>query len=298
MSAPLTAIVLVNWNGLQDTIECIESLYASSDHNFEIFLVDNASTISPEQTIQSKFPKVNYIASSTNLGFTGGNNFALEHILKNHFEYVLFLNNDTILDPHFLAPLLQAFDQNPQLNAVQPCIYYHQQPTKIWSAGGKWNQWIGDAFTMNELPQNKQITYPDWITGCAMMVKTSAIQQTGGFNIPFFAYYEDVELSFRLNQDKNQLAMVPTSIIWHKVGGSVHTPNKEGNLNPMVHYWNWRNRIWVMKKYQSPLLLLFNLILLIPKFIFTCSYFIARARWNKLKLTCKGFLDGLRYSIN
>jgi hypothetical protein len=82
------------------------------------------------------------------------------------------------------------------------------------------------------------------------------------------------------------------------VGGSVHTPNKEGNLNPMVHYWNWRNRIWVMKKYQSPLLLLFNLILLIPKFIFTCSYFIARGRWNKLKLTCKGFLDGLRYSIN
>jgi GT2 family glycosyltransferase len=108
-----------------------------------------------------------------------------------------------------------------------------------------------------------------------------------------------VELSFRLNENKNQLAMVPNSIIWHKVGGSVHKSNtKEGNLNPLVHFWNWRNRIWVMKKYQSPLLLILNSLFLIPQFLFTCLYFIARGRWIKLKLTFKGFIEGIRYSIN
>jgi len=74
--------------------------------------------------------------------------------------------------------------------------------------------------------------------------------------------------------------------------------NKEGNLSPLVHFWNWRNRIWIMKKYQPTLLLLVNAVLLIPQFLLTCLYFIARRRWSKLNHTYKGFRDGLRDSIN
>jgi GT2 family glycosyltransferase len=158
---------------------------------------------------------------------------------------------------------------------------------------------MGDAQTIAERPIENLFYNCDWLTGCAMLIRTTTLKHTGGFNPKFFAYYEDVDLSFRLNKNKNQLAVVPNSVIWHKAGGSVHKANnKEGNLSPLVHFWNWRNRIWVMKKYQPALLVLVNAFLLVPIFLFTCVYFIVRGRWNKLKLTCKGFWDGLSYSIN
>ena len=299
MSAPTIAILLINWNGLDDTLLCLETLYACEANNFEIFLVDNGSEIAPEKIITARFPKVHYIASELNLGFAAGNNLAIETILERNFTYLLFLNNDTLVSPGFLGPLYQALEDNPQLNAVQPCIFFKNNPHQIWSAGGKWNKWTGDAETITNIPRQNSLIQRDWLTGCAMMVRITALKHIGGFNPHFFAYYEDVELSFRLNENKNQLAFVPNSVIWHKVGGSVHLADTmEGSLNPMVHYWNWRNRIWVMKKYQPALLLLVNAFLLVPTFLFTCVYFIVRGRWNKLKLTCKGFWDGLSYSIN
>jgi GT2 family glycosyltransferase len=299
MNVNKTAILLVNWNGLQDTLDCLDSLYGCQEDNFEIFLVDNGSAISPKETITNRYPKVHYIASKVNLGFAAGNNLAIATIADLDFTYVLFLNNDTLVSPHFLRPLVQALEHNQELNAVQPCIYYAHQPKQIWSAGGKWNKWLGDSLTIKVFSNQNKLCYRDWLTGCAMMVRGTALKQLGGFNPQFFAYYEDVELSFRLNEKHNQLALVPDSVIWHKVGGSVHTlKNKEGNLSPMVHFWNWRNRIWVMKKYQSNLWLLINGVILVPQFLLTCLYFVTRGRWNKLKLTYKGFRDGIRYSIN
>jgi GT2 family glycosyltransferase len=299
MSAPTIAILIINWNGLDDTLQCLDALYACEENNFEVFLVDNASEISPEKIITARFQKVHYIASESNLGFAGGNNLAIKTVLELGFTYILFLNNDTLTSPDFLSPLCQALEKNPQLNAVQPCIYFAHKPDQIWSAGGKWNKWKGDAETITKIPSQNELYQLDWLTGCAMMVRATALKHTGGFNPQFFAYYEDVELSFRLNENKNQLALVANSVIWHKVGGSVHlVDNTEGNLYPMVHFWNWRNRIWVMKKYQPTMLLLVNTFILIPKFIFACIYFIVRGRYNKLKLTCKGFWAGLRFSIN
>jgi GT2 family glycosyltransferase len=299
MSAPTIAILIVNWNGLEDTLLCLDALYASEENNFEVFLVDNGSEISPEEMIASRFPKVHYIASKSNLGFAAGNNLAMTPILERNFTYLLLLNNDTLVSPGFLSPLYQTLEQNDQLNAVQPCIYFIDQPNQIWSAGGKWNKWMGDAQTITQRPSQSLFYHCDWLTGCAMLIRTTALKHTGGFNPQFFAYYEDVDLSFRLNKNKNQLAVVPNSVIWHKAGGSVRmADNKEGNLSPLVHFWNWRNRIWIMKKYQPTLLLLVNAFLLIPQFLLTCLYFIARRRWSKLNHTYKGFRDGLRDSIN
>ena len=293
------AIILVNWDGIQDTLACIESLNKCTVNNFEIFVVDNASNISPEAILTQKYPAVHFIASPINLGFAAGNNLALDKINADEYEFVLFLNNDTLVAPDFISPLRAAFENNPNIVAVQPCIFYEKAPNKIWNAGGIWNQWIGDSFSLKKNQTNNTISYCDWLTGCAILAKTATLKKLGGFDPSFFAYYEDVDLSFRLRQDGRQLAMVPKSIIWHKVGSAVQSSlGKEGKQQPLVHFWNWRNRIWVIRKYQNIVFLILNFPFLIVQLFSYSLYFITKRRWTKLKFTWKGFIAGWFDSMN
>ena len=261
-------IIILNWNGLDDTLACLDSLNKVKSPNFDCLVVDNYSLIDPETEIKTQFPEIGFIRLEENRGFAGGNNVGIDYAIKNNYKYILLLNNDTIVDSNFLNPLVNILEKNQQLKMVQPLIYkYENNKNKtqaIWNAGGKWNAFIGDAITYKKLPINKIPSpfQPEWLSGCAILIKLNELINVGGLNEKMFAYYEDVDLSFRMNTNGNGLALVTESIIYHKANSSVNNaPSfkiKEGSLNPLVHFWNARNRIWVIKKYQPWYFLPFN----------------------------------------
>jgi GT2 family glycosyltransferase len=288
------AVILLNWNAYFHSRNCIHSLSKVSEVPFDIILVDNASTDDSFLKLKEEFPHVQFIQSSHNLGFTGGNNVGLQKLLKLNYEYVLLLNNDVFVHPNFLIHLINYLDLNPGVGAVQPLIFHHPDHLSIWNGGGKFNRIIGKTDSTQSSNTNHTTSEIDWISGCAFIIRTSVLKQVGLLNEKYFAYYEDVDLSFRIREAGYKLMLIPNSVIYHIGGGSNNPPKKrrEGYLSPDVHYYNTRNRIWIIRQwlkwYEKPTAILYHTLYSIS----LACYFLLRFRWNKLMAVAKGFIHG------
>jgi GT2 family glycosyltransferase len=211
------------------------------------------------------------------------------------------------VEPDFLEPLVQALNENEKMGAVQPLIYFHHDRELIWNAGTKYNKWLGIAQTIDynkkDIGQTKKIGQSnskiDWITGCAFMIKTEVLKKVGLLYEPFFIYYEDVDLSFRIRQLGYDLGYAPQSVIYHIAGMSHKSAKKtaEGFVSPKVHYLNARNRIWLLKKYTSILYAPTVFIYQTMYYAGVTAYFIARGRFQKIKALYKGIGEGLSMQI-
>ncbi|MEI7628229.1 MAG: glycosyltransferase family 2 protein [Bacteroidota bacterium] len=297
------AIILVNWNGYEFTNDCILSLKKASYTNYSIVVVDNNSTDGSGLQLQLQYPEIIFLFSPENKGFTGGNNMGFEYAIQKGFDYVMMLNNDTFVEPDFLEHLVNYLDQYPTTGAVQPRIYFNHNKSLLWNGGNGYYKGIGWPYTSGEnqqpRPQHLIIKEMSWITGCALMVRTSILKQTGLLAQNMFMYKEDVDLSFRIKNLGYQLTYIPASIVYHIAGSSIKKKlkDKEGIVDPMVHYYNQRNRIWIQKKYTSwyyiPTLFLFNFFYI----TLIIGYFAVRRRPKKLMAVINGVKDGIVGSI-
>ncbi|WP_332911063.1 glycosyltransferase family 2 protein [Algoriphagus boritolerans] len=147
---PSVAIILVNWNGLDFTQECLNSLRNVDFPDFKIILVDNASQNQEGKRLKKSFPEIELIENTENLGFSGGNNVGIRYALEQGVSHIMLLNNDTVVAPDFLGEMMRKFHQDPNLGVVQPLILFLNDPKKIWSAGGKWVPSIGRAITLGD----------------------------------------------------------------------------------------------------------------------------------------------------
>ena len=292
------AVILLNWNAYFHTRNCIQSLSKVNEVLFDIMLIDNASSDDSFSRLKEEFPYIQFIQAHQNLGFTGGNNIGLMNALELNYEYVMLLNNDVFVEPNFLYNLINYLDFNPAVGAVQPLIYHHPDRYKIWNGGGKFNRITGKTDSMqsiNSVVSPKEI---DWISGCAFMVRSSVLKQAGYFYEKYFAYYEDVDLSFRIREAGFKLMLIPASEIYHIGGGSSNSPEKrkEGYLSPDVHYFNIRNHFWIIRRwlkwYEKPTAILYHAVYSIS----LACYFLLRFRWNKLMAVAKGFLHGFSHN--
>ena len=292
------AIILLNWNGYIHSRNSIRSLSKVNEVAFDIFLVDNASTDNSLQKLKEEFSHVHFIQTSHNLGFAGGNNIGLRKVLDLHYEYIMLLNNDVFVDPFFLYNLVNYLDFHQKNAAVQPIIYQYPDRYRVWNGGGKFNRMIGKTDSMNYSSRDNAPKEIDWISGCALMIRSSVLRETGLFNEKYFAYYEDVDLSLRIKKAGYNLMLIPTSVIYHIGGGSSNTTvkRKEGFQSPEVHYYNTRNHAWIirswLKWYEMPSAILYHALYSIS----LACYFLLRFRWNKLMAVAKGFLHG--FSLN
>jgi len=297
------AIILVNWNGYEFTNDCILSLKKASYPSFSIIVVDNHSTDGSGLQLQLEYPEIIFIFSPENKGFTGGNNMGFEFAIQKGFDYVMMLNNDTFVEPDFLEHLVNYLDQHPNTGAVQPRIYFNHNRSLLWNGGNGYYKGMGWPYTSGEnqipKPQHLMIKKMSWITGCAFMVRISILKQTGLLAQNMFMYKEDVDLSFRIKNLGYQLTYIPDSIVYHIAGSSIKKKGKdnEGIVDPMVHYFNQRNRIWIQKKYTSwyyiPTVFLFNFFYI----ILIIGYFAVRRRPKKLMTIINGVKDGIVGSI-
>ena len=255
MKEPKIAIIIINWNTYQLTFNCLKSLEACTYKNKTIFFVDNGSKDGSGDKIALEFPDINYIQNEINEGFTGANNIALKVILKQNFDYVLLLNNDTEVKPNFLTHLEASMNFDENLAATQPLILDFPNKNTIWNAGGSFNSFFGLSKTrfkgMIYKPKLKIDTSTEWISGCCILVKIAVIHEVGLLDNRFFAYFEDVDWSIRMTNLGYKLGVVPKSIIYHHSSGSSKKNNtsNEGNLSPYAHYLNVRNHIYLIKKH-------------------------------------------------
>jgi GT2 family glycosyltransferase len=265
---------------------------------FDVILIDNASNDDSFLKLKGEFTHIQFIQATQNLGFTGGNNVGFQKVLELNYEYVLLLNNDVFVDPNFLYHLINYLDFNPEVGAAQPLIYCHPNRYKIWNGGGKFNRLTGKTDSKQYNDSDNCPIEIDWISGCAFIIRTSLLKQVGYFNEKYFAYYEDVDLSFRIREAGFKLMLIPSSVIYHIGGGSCNTPekSKEGYLSPHVHYYNTRNHFWIIRRwlkwYEKPTAILYHAVYSIS----LACYFLLRFRWNKLMAVAKGFIHG--FSLN
>ncbi|GAB4524231.1 MAG: glycosyltransferase family 2 protein [Anaerolineales bacterium] len=245
-------ILLVNWNGRENILACLRSLEAVQGPSFDIAVVDNGSRDGSAQAITRSFPDVTVIQSIVNLGFTGGNNLGLMYAQRQGYEYVLLLNNDTEVAPDFLAPLVQAMEDDPQAAAAGPLIYYHARPRVVWSAGGviDWQRGETRMLGLDEHDSGQFDSPPqvvDFVTGCALLVRLSVVAEVGALDERFFAYYEEVEWCVRMQRAGYRILFVPQSKVWHKISPDARQES------PQVHYYMTRNRLLFLHLAHAPL---------------------------------------------
>ncbi len=297
------AIILVNWNSFDVTNDCIQSLKNIDYKAHRVLVVDNGSIDGSGEKLLTTHPEIILIKSETNQGFTGGNNLGFQYAIKNGFTYSIMLNNDTFVEPDFLTHLVQYMEKHPNTGAIQSRIHYNHDRSILWNGGSYYSNWFGFAYTkgINQKPSKPylQIKEVDWVTGCSFFVRNAVLAETGLLAQNMFIYSEDVDLSFRIKALGYSLIYHPDSVVYHIAGMSnkSKTKGKEGFLNPIVHYLNFRNRIWLLKRYtkwyQAPTVLICNIFY----FSLILGYFAARLRLEKLKATLKGIRDGISLSI-
>jgi GT2 family glycosyltransferase len=298
------AIIVLNLNGFDISSDCIQSLQGASYTSFDIILVDNGSTDGSGSRLKERHPEVVLLTLPRNMGFTGGNNAGLEYVLQHGYEFALLLNNDTFAKPDFLEPLVHFMDAHKSAGIVQPLIYFNHDRSLIWNAGAFYNRFFGFPYTrgLNRRlqPNYNTVCNVDWVTGCAFFIRTAVLRKSGLFAANMFLYCEDVELSFRVKQLGYDLFYEPRSVIYHIAGatGKKNREGKEGKILPQIHYFNQRNRIWVLKKYTPwfyrPTVFVANSGYVLGVLL----YFAARGRWQKLRAVLHAVKDGITGSIS
>lgn len=291
------ALILLNWNTPVHTANCIASVkqYCNGDL-FDIIVADNGSTDKSLETLKAQYPDLIYIDNKENLGFAEGNNRAINYAIEHGYTYSLLINTDTLVDEDILAKLSQHLDAHPKAAAVQPAIYWMHDRSKIWNGKGTFNKLTGNTPSSTQLPDATAIVgyeQADWLTGCCVLFRNTALQQSGLLNKIFFLYYEDVDLSFRLRQGGFELHYLPSCKMYHEAGVSASVKKKEGNLSPIIHYYVCRNHIWILRRYGNPLLYPVNLIYNGAYYLALLSYFILRNRRQKAGFLIKGIKEGL-----
>ena len=255
LRTPFVYIIVLNWNGMEDTLSCLHSLKNVDYANFAVLVVDNASTDGSVERVKELYPEMTVLVNSANLRFAGGNNAGIEYALSRRdgegrpeADYILLLNNDTEVSPDFLVNLVQVAESEQRIGIAGPKIYYHSDPRRIWYAGGKvefWKGWISHI-GIREVDNGQYdiVRRTGYVTGCCMLIKREVLEKVGKLDETYFIYGEDADLSLRASKAGFDLVYVPNSVIWHKVSAS-----SGGNLSWFKNWNKLKSQIRLMARY-------------------------------------------------
>jgi GT2 family glycosyltransferase len=249
---PAVSIIVLNYNGCEDTLACLRSLEHLTYPDVQIIVVDNASTDGSEGAIRAAYPMLTFIQTGANLGFTGGNNVGIRYALEHGADYVMLLNNDTIVAPDFISLLVEAAESNPTIGVVGPMIYYYNNPEQIWSAGGEidWKRGLTTNIGVNEFDQSQFGIEPvqvDFVTGCALLAKRAVWEKVGLLDDKFFMYYEETEWCVRAHRGGYEIYLVPMAMVWHKISIEARA------ASPRTYYYMTRNRLLFLRNSKAGL---------------------------------------------
>jgi hypothetical protein len=224
MHTPLTYVIVLNWNGRDDTLECLASLRDSAGPSVCILVVDNGSVDGSQEAIRREHPGVILLETGSNLRFAGGNNAGIRFALEKGAEQIMLLNNDTTVDPAFLGAMTDTLQSSTDIGIVAPKILYSADPGRLWYAGGEISFWTG---TM----RHRGIREPDdgvpgipcetgYASGCCLLAKRITVERIGLLDESYFMYSEDADWCMRARRAGFRVMYEPRARVWHKVSVS------------------------------------------------------------------------------
>lgn len=251
MNAPSIYVVILNWNGRDDTLACLASVAKIAYPNFRVIVVDNGSADDSVSVIRAAFPEVDLIETGRNLGFAGGNNVGIKHALEHGADYVLLLNNDTEVDPGILDAFVSAAKRFPDAGVFSGKIYFHAEPNRIWYAGAQWNPKAARFMLVGEGLLDDGTTYSTacetgYACGCAFFLPAGRVREIGLLDEDFFLYFEETDWCFRAKEAGYPSIFVPGAKLWHKVSGSFG-----GEGSPLALYFITRNRLLWARRHAN-----------------------------------------------
>lgn len=293
--SPLVYAIIVNWNGKEDTLACLESLKKIHYDNLRIILIDNASHDGSVEAITKAFPNVEIIRNNRNERFARANNQGMAQALSQGADYVLLLNNDTIVDPGFLSFLVERAESDPSIGMVGGKIYYADQPNRIWFAGGTINLWQGliAHIGIREVDSG-QFDRPyeiDYVTGCCLLASRNCIEVIGELDESYFIYTEDADWCWRARLAGFKIYFEPRAKIWHKISASSGGSEIAGGVTAFKVYHKIRGMLKFFARYGKwyywPTIKIFWLV----QFVRAAYMMIVAKNWAGLKAMLKSIFS-------
>ncbi len=242
VQSPKVSVLVLNWNRKADTLECLESLRNVDYPNFEIVVVDNASTDDSVAAIRQAYPDVVVLQNSDNLGYAEGNNVGIRYALKNGSDYVFVLNNDTVVDANVLTPLVETMEREPDVAVAGSRICYYDRRDIIQCAGTRVDTHTGAVLEevgngQRDVGQEFPEDAYNAAHGCGMMVRCALLDEVGLMQANFCFYLEETDWCLRFREAGYRVKMVAASKVYHKEGVSMG-----GSKSPRALYYMARNR--------------------------------------------------------
>jgi hypothetical protein len=242
-----TAIVVLNWRNAEGTVACLDSLTRITMPDAKVIVVDNGSADDSVPAIRRYHPDITLLETSANLGYAGGNNVGIRWALEHGAEYVGVLNNDVLVDPDFLQPLLTAQHRTLNNAIVTPMICRTEEPEIIWALGGSidWQTATSQLLHAGEHRDAWKDCAPhevDYALGTAMLASRQVWEKAGLIDESFFLYYEETDWCVRARRLGIPSVVVPASCVWHQAGSS------DGRTSPQITYYMTRNALWFLKR--------------------------------------------------
>ena len=240
---PLVSVVVLNWNGREDTLECLESVLNIDYSNLEVIVVDNGSTDGSVEAIRMRFPRIKLVETGQNLGYAEGNNVGMRTALTRCPRFLFLLNNDTIVDPQIIRNFVEAAAVSTDAGVFSPHIYYKSDPRRIQYAGAEWLEsesnfkYVG----RDEVEANgKQVSIREtaYASGCAMFFRAEVIDKIGFLDARYFLTFEETDWCYRARNAGYRSLVVSNATVWHKGSASFG-----GEDSPLYLYFYTRNRL-------------------------------------------------------
>lgn len=273
---PQVAIIILTWNQRDVTLECLASI-EELDYPAErlhIIVVDNGSADGTSRAIRQRYPSVTVISNGENLGFAEGNNVGIRHALQKAPDYVMLLNNDTVLDPSMLNELLAVIESAPTIGIVGPKMLYFDRPDVIWCAGNRIDWRTGETTRLyaeqHDPGSDEEPREVDFITACAICLRREVIEAIGLLDPRFFIYYEETDWCRRAHAAGWRILYVPRARLWHKVSAAM------GVASPATEYYMTRNMLLFLTKHRRGLKRWCSLALAIGRNLRTIAAYSAK----------------------
>lgn len=292
MQNALVSIITVNYNQATVTEELIRSLANVNYSPLEVIVVDNGSKTDELKKLEEKYPDINFIFNKENLGFAGGNNLGIE---ASKGDFLLFLNNDTEVDPDFILPLLDSFGET-DIGMVSPKIKYFNTNTIQYAGNGAISPYTGRSvrvgFQVDDAGQHDEPGITQIVHGAAMMIPRTIVDKVGLMPELYFLYYEEVDWCEAVKNAGYQIKYIPDSVVYHKESMSV------GKRSTLKTYYMMRSRLIYLRRNTSGFKkiswILFYTLITFPVNVLR---FLSKLEFDHLKVYIKSITWNFKNSV-
>lgn len=247
LSGPRVSIVILNWNGLRDTLECLRSVDDLTYIGFEVIVVDNGSHDGSQEALRSQYPGLMVIENGRNLGYAGGNNIGIRHAFERGADYIWLLNNDTVVDNECLSRLVMVAESDEKLGLLSPAVYDFPLRSRLKWAGTKFDRSEVRFVSLTEISRHpdSNVEGPLVLWGTALLVRRSVVEEVGYLDERYFAYLEDYDYSLRAIERGVATRVVGDARVYHKSARSL------GENSPVRYYLRARNLYLVSRLHSA-----------------------------------------------